>query len=163
MLASLVSLLLGTVMMSIFGPRGYLAYLDQLKRKDRITQKMEGLEEEKLRLESEFDAFLREPARVALAARSLGYYHQDEKVLIVNGKTVLTEIQGHNEILLEEDSDPMYLEGFFRLLGVLIFLTTLAFFETVDWIEKKKGGRTSRPQIKEIPGDYQTLSQTIRG
>lgn len=159
LLAVTISTVGVTVMAAAFGPRGWNARKNLEETRAGFSEMKNELELERRRLEQEFDALLREPERLRLAARTLGYFEKNEKVLVVNGTARVAEEPRPPQLEPKLPENPSEFEGnFFRLFWLLLTLTVLAVMETREWLAGKKEGRPSRPSVKGIPGDARTWS-----
>lgn len=138
----------------IWGSRGQEASLRLAQALEEHDRRLAELRLERELLEGDFQALLKDPERVALAARALGYYRGDELRFAPQNPSppALTRPpaswrNGAPEI---PASEPSPIPG---TLGMIGFLLTLI---VVEWVGSPRRSSARRSAIREIPGDVRT-------
>lgn len=140
----------------VLGGRGTLAFEKLQTTQVELISLIERLNLEKQQQQTDFQALLREPERVKLTARNLGFYEGDEYVLFYENVTPIRSKKDYrlNRLDLsqnkqkEEDPSPLPL-----WIGVIFFMLTL-FLRDV-WTNAIKPRSDQKP-IKESLDGAQT-------
>lgn len=143
----------------VWGSRGAQAQAGLSAQLREQTQLLMSVKTEKEVLEQDFEALLRDPQRVRLAARSLGYYEPEEYRLAIfqnpNERAISARpVQKTKKQYQPQKSD----ENNFPLaswLGIGVFLLTLISLELGLQAPKINDSKGEKP-IKEILDGAQT-------
>ncbi len=157
LLSFLVGFIAWTLGNMVWSNRGAQARAHLMVQIDTESQVLSRLTIEKEILQQDFEALLRDPQRVRLAARQLGYYEQDEYLLAVFGKSTTTlspekAIRRIENRHLSESKTEAEIP-WAALLGGVFFLMTLV---TLELGSQATRVDKSENRVKEIPGDAQT-------